>query len=279
MKTLLYSFPIVLIITFQLYAQQFQLEWELPLNSDYVYYVGDIDGDGIGEFVDRGSGTIHSGADGSIKYTIDFTIDGNTPLLRWNTQLVEIDFNNNGVKDFYSQYQPDSSNAALYAIIIFDPSSNEIIFEHNYEHPDRAFINWVGDFDNDGILEITVDINYSPSSGLTKVYSTGVMLSSIDDNKKLIPKYFNLSQNYPNPFNPSTTIEYDITSPGVVNLSIFDITGQLIKTIVNEYQNAGTYKVYWNGVNTRGEKISSDRYFYNLKVDDNQITKKMVFLK
>jgi hypothetical protein len=64
-----------------------------------------------------------------------------------------------------------------------------------------------------------------------------------------LPTTFTLSQNYPNPFNPTTTINYSVQSPGIVRLVVFDMLGQEVKTIINEYKNSGNYKVVFNSGN------------------------------
>ena len=85
---------------------------------------------------------------------------------------------------------------------------------------------------------------------------------------------FALSQNYPNPFNPSTTIRYDILNSGIVTLKIYDILGREVKTLVNQYENGGTYDVNFDASN-----FSSGVYFYQLRAGSFISTKKMILLK
>ena len=75
---------------------------------------------------------------------------------------------------------------------------------------------------------------------------------------------FELYQNYPNPFNPETTIEYELKSDGEVMLEMFDITGNIIKTLVRNYKTRGRHKVTWNGSTNMGIKASSGVYFCHL---------------
>ena len=96
---------------------------------------------------------------------------------------------------------------------------------------------------------------------------------------KLIPDQFFLHQNYPNPFNPMTSISYDLAQNGMVSLSIFDLNGKIIKNLVNEFQNAGNHLLIWDGVNFKGEEVSSGLYLYVLQVGDTKQTKKMSFIK
>jgi len=90
---------------------------------------------------------------------------------------------------------------------------------------------------------------------------------------------FGLSQNYPNPFNPETTIEYDIEKDCDVTLKIYNLAGQLVKTLVNEYQTSGHYTIIWYGDTDAGGEIASGVYFYRIKAGDKAAIKKMVVLK
>ncbi|RLC48567.1 MAG: hypothetical protein DRH57_01940, partial [Candidatus Cloacimonadota bacterium] len=89
-----------------------------------------------------------------------------------------------------------------------------------------------------------------------------------------------LYQNYPNPFNPNTTIQYSIPKDSKVELKIYNIKGELVKTIVNERKSIGYHKVIWEGKNNNNRAVCSGIYFYRLKVDDKVIdTKKCLLLK
>ena len=85
---------------------------------------------------------------------------------------------------------------------------------------------------------------------------------------------FILAQNYPNPFNPSTTINYQIPSAGLVTIKIYDVLGREIETLVNEEKGVGRYKVEFNGSN-----LASGLYFYRITSNNYSDTKKMVLVK
>jgi hypothetical protein len=97
-------------------------------------------------------------------------------------------------------------------------------------------------------------------------------LSSVVEIKT--PEKFSLSQNYPNPFNPATKIEFQISGQANVSLTVSDITGKTIATLVNKNLQAGFYQVDFNG-----SSLSSGTYFYTLKAGDNVSVKKMVLVK
>ena len=98
------------------------------------------------------------------------------------------------------------------------------------------------------------------------------------------PKRSRLLQNYPNPFNPETWIPYHLAEAGAVSLSIYDATGNLIRTLPIGYQQAGFYQnrgraAYWDGRNALGEPVASGIYFYQLTTPSFQQTRRMLILK
>ena len=101
-------------------------------------------------------------------------------------------------------------------------------------------------------------------------------------NESAIITSFELTQNYPNPFNPSTTIDYNIHSSGYVSLNVYDVMGRLVRTLVDEYKEAGNangYSVTWNGLDNLGNKVSTGVYIYSLQAQGVSTTKKMVLMK
>jgi hypothetical protein len=88
-----------------------------------------------------------------------------------------------------------------------------------------------------------------------------------------------LAQNYPNPFNPSTTIKYSVKGDALVSLKIYNVAGQLVRTLVDNDMKAGAYTETWNGLSNSGDPVSSGVYFYKLVTKDFSMTKKMVLLK
>ena len=95
-----------------------------------------------------------------------------------------------------------------------------------------------------------------------------------------VPSGFTLEQNYPNPFNPSTSIKYSVPELSKVNLTIFDMTGKTINTLVNRPQLAGQYNIAWNGKDGFGNSVPSGAYFYSLTSDKGfSETKRMVLVK
>jgi hypothetical protein len=90
---------------------------------------------------------------------------------------------------------------------------------------------------------------------------------------------FTLSQNYPNPFNPVTAIHYDLPEDALVNITIYDMMGRIVKTMVNAQQNAGYKSVIWDATNNAGQPVSAGLYLYTIQAGAFRQTKKMVMLK
>jgi len=88
-----------------------------------------------------------------------------------------------------------------------------------------------------------------------------------------------LYQNYPNPFNPKTQITFNLNKKGHVRLSIINLQGQIVAQLLDASKDAGTHHLYWNGVDHLGQPVTSGLYFYQLKVDNQTLTKKMSLLR
>lgn len=94
-----------------------------------------------------------------------------------------------------------------------------------------------------------------------------------------LPSQNQLFQNFPNPFNPTTTIAFDLAAAGPASLKIYNMAGQLVKTLVDEHLDTGSYQYVWNGENRANQPVSSGIYFYKLKINDRTFYRKMTFLK
>lgn len=262
-------------------AQTFSLKYSFDTTSE-IDIVGDIDGDGYNEFVgsfgyqsDTQPDTtiFYSGADGSKKYTIinkgSIITKGVYP--RYNPSM--IDFNGNGVKDYFSY----GDNA----IFIIDPSTSEVLFQYQGKFSPSSISVFVGDFDNDNKVDILIsddDNTYGHSLTTNSIYSTDVSVTAINFEGNSIATSYKLYNNYPNPFNPSTTIKYQISEPGLATINIYDIRGALVRKISQQHSSSGNYSVIWDGRNNFGEMVSSNVYFYQLVINNHQDVKKMIML-
>lgn len=103
--------------------------------------------------------------------------------------------------------------------------------------------------------------------------------ASVKEKTNRLELSYDLKQNYPNPFNPATTITYSLGKRGLAELTIYNMLGQRITTLVHEVKSAGRHVVVWDGRNNNGQPVASGLYFYSLKAGDFIKTNKMVLLR
>ncbi len=173
---------------------------------------------------------------------------GNNVELKWSTAT---ELNNRGF-----EIQRSSSNSE-FITVGFVEGNGTTTEQHHYTYKDK---------DVSGFLRYRLkQVDYN---GNFEYYN----LSGIAEIG--IPAKFNLSQNYPNPFNPTTKINFDIPNDSRVNITVYDIAGRDIKTIVNEFKNAGYYTVQFDA-----SGMSSGIYFCKLQTSDYSSIIKMMLLK
>ena len=173
------------------------------------------------------------------------------------------------------------------------PNSGNIPLEVNFiDESNGDPVSWQWDFQNDGIYD---SFEQNPNfvyeqSGLYDVklkISDGVFVDSLvkvdyitvfDTVFVEIPSFY-LQQNYPNPFNSETTINYSIKKNSNVQIDIFNIKGQKVKTLVNEVLPAGEHSTIWDGKDKNHQPVASGLYFYKLKTNNKSKIRKMVLLR
>ncbi|MBA66203.1 MAG: hypothetical protein CMG55_10430 [Candidatus Marinimicrobia bacterium] len=94
-----------------------------------------------------------------------------------------------------------------------------------------------------------------------------------------MPEQFILYPNYPNPFNPVTTIRYDLPEDSFVDVTIYDMLGNVVSNLVKTNQSSGYKSIQWNATNNHGEPVSAGVYLYKIQAGDLVDTKKMILLK
>ena len=103
-----------------------------------------------------------------------------------------------------------------------------------------------------------------------------VQISIMDET---FPLTYKLHSAYPNPFNPVTTLNYDLPEDELVNITIYDMMGRVVKTLINDQQTAGYKSIQWNATNKTGQPVSTGVYLYTIQAGEFRQTKKMVLLK
>ncbi|MEZ5359975.1 MAG: cohesin domain-containing protein [Candidatus Zixiibacteriota bacterium] len=208
--------------------------------------------------------------------TIDSVTYGGT-LLQPNMQgLTHIDNGENFIRITYvptNSIPMITSTSGLLARIILTISPSAL--------DQTIAIDSVNELTMIGEFELWVRPEMSDTLGATVILPTfeagSVEIRSpldVDDENGGLPHILALNQNYPNPFNPATTIAYSVPERSHVNLTIFNILGQHIETLVDDDKPAGEYEVIWNA-----GSVASGIYFYRLTYEDKVLTKKMTLLK
>jgi regulation of enolase protein 1 (concanavalin A-like superfamily) len=114
------------------------------------------------------------------------------------------------------------------------------------------------------------------SVGELRVFRSGSTEVTPSDSK---PATFNLEQNYPNPFNPSTTIQFQVPYTSNVNISVFNVLGQRVKTLVDRLMGQGTTQITWDGNDERGNAVTTGVYLYRMQAGEYLSTRKMMLTK
>jgi len=139
-------------------------------------------------------------------------------------------------------------------------------------------------FDTPQYLLLNIAIESSITSSFTETemevdYVRVYEASTLSNQAETIPVYFNTVQNFPNPFNPITTLEYDLLEDSFVDITIYDMLGNIVNNLVNRNQRRGYKSVQWNATNNQGQAVSTGLYFYTIQAGDFIQTKKMLLLK
>ena len=176
-------------------------------------------------------------------------------MLNWSAPLDE-DF------AYHNVYRSDimsMESAMVFTTIDSFYIDLEIDLGSNYDY-------WVTAVDYSG--------NESEGSNIVQISPTG--LSTATD---LIPEVYALGQNYPNPFNPSTQIRYALPEQSQVVLTVYDMLGRKVRTLVNDVQDAGYRTVMWNATSDMGTPVSAGMYIYTIRANEFYQVKKMILLK
>ena len=179
--------------------------------------------------------------------------------------------------------------------IIMNAKLDDIHYQEELTDLHPAFI-YPGDIvedmgDNWGLLHLMFlddyDYETSEDGGMMKYASIKIDFGyTLDAEEELVVSDDNNLYNYPNPFNLSATgrcaptnISFNLAKKSAVELTIFNVKGQKIKTLLNENLTTGEHTIVWNGMNEEDRSASSGVYFYKLKTDSNEVVKRMILLK
>lgn len=144
------------------------------------------------------------------------------------------------------------------------------------------YIDEEGNLQEEGITDVVVDTDANTITGSIAHFSDIAIApqnspTTVEENP--VPETVSLAQNVPNPFNPTTTISFRISEASNVELSIFNVIGQEVRSLDNSFRNPGSYSVVWDGKDNSGRMVNSGVYFYRLRAGSHSMTRKLMMLK
>lgn len=208
----------------------------------------------------------------------------------WTSAMGDIDAD--GKMDFVFGSRASTPNAAIFRLeyqggAITDPASYVLsIIDSEYKAEAAAGI-WnivnLTNLDADAHLEILYTSS-TPDGDLFSNFAYPIIIldltsTGVDKQVISVPVDFTLNQNYPNPFNPVTNISYSLNQTENVELIVFNLQGEEVKTLVNSRESAGNHVTQWDATNNLGQKVTSGAYIYTLKVGNVLQSKRMILVK
>ncbi len=216
-----------------------------------------------------------------VSSTQTLAVDVNDPvgLFTSPSQTVTFNFQVENTGNGIDRFDLNATSQLGWGTQILDPDDTDYLdpgetysFQVRVNVPADIFTSTI-----DSIFVTATSIMDGSITDVGKTIVTVIVTSVDDDNSSVIPDQFALGQNYPNPFNPETVISYSLKKSGNVRLEIYNLLGQSVDLLIDEYQDAGEYSVVWNAAS--GEYHPSGVYFYRLTVGDYTLTRKMVLMK
>ena len=129
-------------------------------------------------------------------------------------------------------------------------------------------------------FEMGNEVVYGTGQTDIKAYSVSVNQQLMIKDLSLNASSLKLNNPTPNPFNPSTTIFYEINNPNQVSMSIYDINGKLVRSLMNKYHDKGSFSINWDGKNNHGDHVSAGLYILKMMSGNLDLrTKKITLLK
>ena len=260
---------------------------------DFAQYISDVDEDSLSLSV-SGNINVTINIDSTIvtfgaiqdwfgTETLTFTINDNqtrataedsvdvivTPvndppvLISWLPEELVFTVEEDSIVTFYVEVE-DIDSELNYTWFVSDTLQTEITDTFIYEFSE------VGEFE---IKSVVSDEEYNIITIWNITVEPGVGAGAI------LPALTRLYQNYPNPFNPTTTIKFDLVNAGKVTVKVYNIKGELVRTLYSGNYPAGKHDVIWNGKDNSDKTVSSGVYFYHLKIKNYSSFKKAIMLK
>jgi hypothetical protein len=201
---------------------------------------------------------------------VDFFIAGS-----FNKKIFRVEYKGSGSitdansYDFTTVY--DDANAGRYYYIAFPQ-------DRKSQRDGQTLVDMDGDGKRELVFTDQSDALGDATNYITILEADIAVSVEIPDISSL-PESFELHQNYPNPFNPETIIRYDIPRAGYVRISVYNMLGEVIRTLVNGHKSLGSHEVRWNGKDDSGNQVVSGVYVYTIESGNFKKSRKMTLLK
>lgn len=271
-------------VQYYFYAENNDAAKFSPVRAEYEYYSLSVTGDVvINEFMADNDTTVadqdgeyddwielYNNTGSDISLNGYYMSDDGGDLTQWafpdtfiaaNSYLIVWADDDGGQAGLHANFKLSKSGEAIYLVLPDTQIVDEISFG---SQPTDSSTGRYPDGTGDFVLMFPT-FSAANQSGVTSIG---------DDQQSEIPSQFSLEQNYPNPFNPTTTIGFTLPNAGKVRLTIYNILGEQVFTLVNDYLTAGEYKYEWQAAN-----LPSGIYYYNIKSGSLSKTKRMILLK
>ena len=204
---------------------------------------------------DRDTFEINTSTDDTIPFTWESSYDVDSDLTYKLT--VTLDYPGNVYTQDYLNIADSSTSISAYEYAVFMTNLNLTLWTLNY------------------IVELSdEELTVIAQEGESVLNNT---LLYVD--RGIIPDVYALHQYYPRPCSPVTTLQYDLPEDAMVNITIYDMMGRQITTLISSMQNAGYKSIQWNATNNLGQPVSAGVYLYSIEAGQFRQTKKMILLK
>jgi outer membrane protein assembly factor BamB len=246
--------------------------WQFSLGSSAITHLSiieDVDGDGLND-------VLVCSFDNSF-----YCVRGSNGTVIWSRFFGNFTWSSQAIPDLNGDSQEDVVVACRNDILyVLDGTDGASLLEHPMNSgmlQGATLANVLPDLDNNNSYEI---LGASDDGKIVALSGGTIAITGIgQDRTPGIPKEFRLNQNFPNPFNPSTTISFDLPEPARVEISIYNILGQMVRSFEFNSLPAGRHKVVWNGKDKRNVAVPSGIYIYQARQNQNEISRQMLLLK
>lgn len=232
----------------------------------------------------------YSGSSWVDAYQTDYTFNGSNQLTLevmqywngfWNDQnKSEYEYDGAGDRTLKRNFTWITSSWTLTDVDTTKYTSHREVQNVNYNAISTLVVKSDYTYDgSDNLIEFLEQTNFGSGylNTARTVYTYVQLAVRMPDSE--LPTQFELMQNRPNPFNPETTIRYSLAKPAHVSITVFNILGQLVTTLEDDWQDVGVYETTWRGTDSNGYEVASGVYFYRLSADDVVHTRKMVLMR